>query len=100
MLTLDKCAGIGIVERNKLNISNNQMQKETRQITVPAYRDKEGNPCCAINFNSGEVCPFYRTARFGTREICNFTDIELQSRSDGTNTLIPCEGCPVWTWAE
>lgn len=45
MLTLDKCAGIGIVERNKLNILNMDMQKETRQITVPAYRDNDENPC-------------------------------------------------------
>ena len=73
------------------------MQKETRQITVPSYRDKEGNPCCAIDFNSSEVCPFYRAARFGTREICNFKDLDLQRRNDGIGTLIPCEKCLVWT---
>lgn len=48
------------------------MQKETRQITVPVYRDKEGNPCCAANFNTGEVCTFYRTQRFGVNETCVF----------------------------
>ena len=99
-MTLDKLAGIGIVERNKLNILNMDMQKETRQITVPAYRDKEGNPCCAIDFNSGEVCLFYRTARFGTHEICNFTNLNLQRRNNGGGTLIPCAQCPIWMWAE
>lgn len=102
MLTLDKCAGIGIVERNKLNILNMGMQKETRQITVPAYRDNDENPCCAADFNSGEVCPFYRTQRFGVNETCVFAKHDgryaekLERRKDGHGTLIPCAQCPIW----
>ncbi len=83
------------------------MQKETRQITVTAYRDKAGNPCCAANFNTGEVCVFYddiafqtRTQRFGANETCVFAKQKLKKRKDGHGTLIPCSECPIWAWAE
>ena len=79
------------------------MKKEIRQISVTAYRDSKGNPCCAGDFSTGEVCKFYRTQRFGVNETCVFADQSgryaktLERRNGGNGSLIPCAECPVWT---
>jgi hypothetical protein len=73
-------------------------------IEVVAYRDKDGNPCCASDFKKGEVCVFYRSYRFGCGETCVFAETgaykrqqEMQRRGeDGLGTLIPLPQCPVW----
>ena len=78
------------------------MRKGIKRIEVVFYRDSENNPTCAIDFNKGEVCKFYRTQRFGTNETCVFSDQNgkyaqtLNRRKDGLGTLIPCENCPIW----
>ena len=72
-------------------------------IKVKAYRDSKGNPACARNFRTGEVCIFYRTQRFGCHETCVFGDTEskymesLKRRDGGNGSLIPLTRCPVWT---
>ena len=48
------------------------MITETKTILVKAYRDKNNDPCCAANFETGEVCLFYRTQREEAR-----TEMEL-----------------------
>jgi hypothetical protein len=80
------------------------MTTETKSITVIAYRDKDGNPCCANDFNAGGVCVFYRTHRFGCSETCVFAEVVPGKRSQtmerrgayGLGTLIPLPQCPVW----
>ena len=37
-------------------------------LTVTKYFTPEGKHNCALEFESGEVCTFYRTKRFGTYE--------------------------------
>ena len=78
------------------------MTAETKTIEVQAYRDAAGKPCCAANFKTGEVCPFYRTRTFGTKEICIFNDdVLLRRRGEfGLGTLVPFAGCPVWKGEE
>jgi hypothetical protein len=69
---------------------------------VTAYRDSKGNPCCAGDFPTGEVCPFYRTQRYGCHETCVFGDAEgkymkgLKRRENGDGSLIPLDNCPIW----
>jgi len=59
-------------------------------IAVTAYRDSRGNPACARNFETGEVCVFYRTQRFGCHETYVFGEKDskymerLQRRSGET----------------
>lgn len=75
---------------------------EQKNITVLAYRDSGGNPTCAANFETGEVCVFYRTQRFGCHETCVFGDAGgrysegLKRRKDGNGSLIPLSRCPIW----
>lgn len=78
------------------------MTKEIKTLEITAYRDQWGNPCCAGDFPSGEVCTFYRTKKFGTYETCVFGATEmgnmkvLARRGDGEGTLIPLFNCPLW----
>ena len=81
------------------------MQKETRQITVPAYRDKDGNPSCMGDCASDKICPFYRLEKHSLYSMsdtcfCAKTFPKLQRRDNGRRTLIPHAECPIWAWAE
>jgi len=70
---------------------------EEKQITVKAYRDKDGLPTCAASFPSGQVCMFLYHVKFGTMEICSVAQSPLQRRGqDQCGSLIPCENCIVW----
>jgi len=77
-------------------------RSEQHQITITRYRDRDGNPTCAINFETGEICPFYGSYSFGCRETCWFADQSnkrwqpLSRRKDGIGSLIPHSECPVW----
>lgn len=81
---------------------NAHPREEIRQISVKAYRDRNGNPCCARDFTTGAVCAFYRTHRFGTGETCVFMldgagpGIASLARRGAAGSLIPCPKCPVW----
>lgn len=74
-------------------------------IPVKAYRDRDGNPTCARNFDTNEVCPFYRTQRWGCHETCVFGETDgkyneqLKRRDEGSGSLIPLSRCPIW-WRE
>lgn len=78
------------------------MTKEIKQIPIEAYRNIDGEPCCAKNFETGEVCVFYRTQKMGCNETCIFAQTNdkywptLKRRFGGTWTLIPHEKCPIW----
>ena len=55
------------------------MKIEVKHIAVKVYRDKDGGPTCASNFEDGSVCQFYGTRSFGTKEICLYgTEIPLE----------------------
>lgn len=77
-------------------------QSEPHQITITRYRDPAGNPACAKDFETEEVCPFYATQSFGCRETCWFADQTggkwgtLHRRNGGKGSLIPHDKCPVW----
>ena len=83
-------------------------EQHTIHLPVIRYRDKAGNPTCAADFETGEVCKFYRTQRLGTSETCVFAETgshskyaDTMERRDGVHgpgmgTLIPGDWCPVW----
>ena len=71
-------------------------------LDVVVFEDSAGNPCCAKDFNTGEVCIFYMLAKLGTVETCFFAPpvgsvyTPLERRGDGLGTLIPIKICPLW----
>jgi len=79
-----------------------EITKEVAYIEVVRYRDKDGKPTCAKNFDTGEVCLFYTAQRFGTHEACWFSDKSgkfwetMRRRNDGIGSLIPLNNCPLW----
>jgi len=93
---------IGLENVIEILIWTNTNMKEKRTIEIEAYRDSEGNPCCAKDFTLGQVCPFYMTYTMGSGETCYFLDygvgkpLPLFRRKDGEGTLIPHSNCPIW----
>jgi len=85
----------------------NHPTEELFHLPITRYRDPEGHPTCAINFNEQKVCQFYLNKNFGTVETCFFLDFSskhpdtLQRRmsADGkpdVGYLIPADNCPIW----
>lgn len=76
---------------------------EIVSLPVKRYKDDQGNPTCAVDFETGEVCQFYITQRFGCHEGCLLFELHrnlylgLHRREDGNGTLIPMDKCPVWS---
>ena len=76
--------------------------EEPASLQIVRYRDADGNPTCAIDFQTGRVCAFYGTQQFGQRETCWFAEKSgrkwdaVQRRNGGLGTLIPIPLCPVW----
>ncbi len=73
------------------------------QVNIPyfRYKDSEGHPTCAVDFASQQVCSFYTTKSFGTKEVCDHTLLTLDRRDDEIKgermgSLIPCKGCLFW----
>ena len=81
------------------------MEDEQFSLVVTRYRDKDGQPTCAVDFNAGRVCTFYATQRFGCDETCIFANKEwrywqsLIRRDLGSGSLIPLACCPLWSEA-
>lgn len=78
------------------------MSEESRTIQVTAYRDSKGNPTCAKNFETDQVCLFYRTQRLGCNETCALAEQAgkycqtMSRREKGEGSLIPLVNCPIW----
>lgn len=72
------------------------MRKEKKSLEIDVYFDGDEGTC-ARDFKKGEVCLFYYTSSFGTREMCQFSKGEIldRRRDDQTGTPIPCENCPI-----
>ena len=78
-----------------------QLEQHMLKISITRYRDKNMEETCASDFTNGDVCVFYRTAKFGTDETCLFLEYQnnkktLERRGNGEGSLVPFEGCPVW----
>ena len=83
------------------------MLTEYATIKIVKYRDADGLPTCAANFNAGAVCKFYTTQRYGQHETCLMAGDKsgrywqgVNRRSDGIGSLEPLKDCPVWPAAE
>lgn len=79
-------------------------QVEQVYLPVNRYFDACGNPTCAANFETGEVCRFLAASRFGafgTREACvlRVDGLILRRTSSegvpGGGTIIPGSWCPL-----
>ena len=77
------------------------MKKGTIKVEV-FFFDEDGERACAKDFTTGEVCPYYRTQNFGTRETCCFAPDDgkkmalLERRGDDSlGSLIPGDWCPI-----
>lgn len=85
---------------------------ELVSLQVERYRDPDGNPTCAIDFDTDKVCRFYRTGKFGLTDTCVFakgygvqsftspsdlSDVMFRRGPDGLGLLIPLYYCPVWS---
>jgi len=77
-------------------------EPETKTITVPVFRDPEGNPTCIADVTTGKVCKFFRTQRFGCHETCAFAEYsqrgltQAMERRGELGFLIPLPNCPLW----
>jgi len=80
--------------------------EEPGHLPITRYRDEDGQPTCASDFQQGRVCIFYATQKLGCLETCWFADKEgrrwepMQRRNGGEGTLVPLRTCPLWTNAE
>ena len=80
---------------------------EHRTIKIAVYRDNDGHPVCARDFQAGKFCNFLMTARFGTSYICGMTNEHIERGphdlqpgefvTDPENHFLrPSSGCKVW----
>ena len=70
--------------------------EEPTAVLLTRYRNRDGEPTCAIDFVLGKVCRFYGTARYGSIDGCILDGQSLRRRNGGKGTLIPLSTCPVW----
>lgn len=101
-------AAVGLMSRMLNHWGKMNYEKEEVALPVSRYRDREGNPTCAVDFRSGEVCPYLMGSNFGTREHCFWDLKRSESRKypllkrrhgvtgPGDGTLIPQSKCPLW----
>jgi hypothetical protein len=62
-------------------------------VEIKRFRDAEGRPTCALDFDKGLFCPFAYSVRFGTTEACQGFHLD---RRGGNGLLIPHKYCPIW----
>jgi len=77
-----------------------------KSIAVECYV-VDGDPTCAISYENGRVCKFYRTEFFGQKETCLFApagallDRHPNSKGEiGLGYLIPGIFCLIWSNGE
>jgi hypothetical protein len=66
-------------------------------VEIKRFRDAEGRPACALDFDKGLVCPFVYAARLGTTEACKGRYL---ARRDWNGYLMPHQDCPIWAEKE
>lgn len=71
-----------------------------KTLNIKTYTDPIGRPTCAINFQTGEVCQFMMTKKFGQECVCFFQSQEryakLHRYDNDDGFLEPCIECPLW----
>ena len=68
---------------------------ESIQITLERYKNKKGNPICAYDFETGEICRFLQTIHFGIGFTCLFAPSKQRlKRQNGF--LVPGNWCLLW----
>ena len=73
------------------------VKPEYKTIQVKALYSPCGEPTCRTE---NELCLFYRTTRWGSVEICNYTDKQIERTEDSTGAkgmgyTVVTEGCPL-----
>jgi len=72
---------------------------------VVRYRTPDGEPTCAVDFEAGEVCGYFRTQRMGVHETCLFAPEDYKGfgerllRQGGSlpcGYLVPGSWCPLF----
>jgi len=70
---------------------------KTKTLEIPLYYTPEGQPTCAVDFQNGEVCKFYRYGSYGFKDVCSWTNEVLKRRHveghGNCGNLIPCKEC-------
>ena len=87
-----------------------ELKSEQHKIEITRYRTPAGDPTCAADWPTGEICIFLQTYKFGCAETCFFLPDErrktILSRGIsntgkiGEGYLMPFDGCPVWKTEE
>jgi len=80
------------------------MKIEKIKIKEIRYKDNNGQPTCAIDFQKNIICKYYRTQKFGCVETCVFAPDSgyyglsecLERRNNDKGTLIPGKWCPLF----
>jgi hypothetical protein len=72
------------------------MADETVTIPVTRYRDEQGRPTCAADFNAGRVCAFLRSRVFCCDGLCTLRSETVLTRVGDDGTLAPLDNCPLW----
>lgn len=71
-----------------------------RTVAFTIYKTPFGNPTCALDFESGEICEFLRTKWFGTVDVCACNpDESLHRDREGLGYTVPHADCPIWKGA-
>lgn len=89
---------------NDVGEMSNGFTSESVYVKMTRYRDDQGHPTCAANFETKQVCPFHILQGVcGQRESCYFAEWSLKERvilerrgDDKLGSLIPHGNCPVW----
>lgn len=74
---------------------------ETKMLPVTVYRTPYGVQTCASNWETGDICIFLQTYKFGCAETCFFIPDQNRKkvlRRSGKNEngyLIPFNNCPL-----
>ncbi len=74
---------------------------ETVTLTIPRYRDPDGNPTCCADVASKRFCRFLFITYLGCADNCSAimgTEMfpELTRRDNGEGYIEPHRDCPLW----
>lgn len=74
---------------------------ETVTLTIPRYRDPDGNPTCCADYPAGRSCPFLFSTNLGATDLCSAIMAhaflpKLNRRDNGEGYIEPHRDCPLW----
>lgn len=53
------------------------MPVEEFLLKIDRYKDANNLPTCVLNFTDQQMCHFYGTKSFGTKEICCYLNVQI-----------------------